>query len=157
LSRIKKASFVVQSLGLITVPLGLYSLAAFIFGWPQLPHHMKVVIAPGHAFSSAAEVPPAVLPLWLIQQLLNLWGGVMVLRLFWLYGRGILFSAKNIICIRFFGWLLMIDWFIDLEIQGQFHDYGLSMTPFFLGLLIIFFAWIMDEGRKIQEEQELTV
>jgi hypothetical protein len=24
-------------------------------------------------------------------------------------------------------------------------------------LLIIFVAWIMDEGRKIQEEQELTV
>ncbi|MEI9863261.1 MAG: DUF2975 domain-containing protein [Limisphaerales bacterium] len=26
-----------------------------------------------------------------------------------------------------------------------------------LGLLIILIAWIMDEGRKIQEEQELTV
>jgi hypothetical protein len=26
-----------------------------------------------------------------------------------------------------------------------------------VGLLIILVAWIMDEGRKIQEEQELTV
>ena len=25
------------------------------------------------------------------------------------------------------------------------------------GLFVIFVAWIMDEGRKIQEEQELTV
>jgi hypothetical protein len=25
------------------------------------------------------------------------------------------------------------------------------------GFVIIFAAWIMDEGRKIQEEQELTV
>jgi hypothetical protein len=33
----------------------------------------------------------------------------------------------------------------------------LSLTPVFAGLMIIFIAWIMDEGRKIQEEQELTV
>jgi hypothetical protein len=26
-----------------------------------------------------------------------------------------------------------------------------------IGFVIIFIAWIMDEGRKIQEEQELTV
>jgi len=25
------------------------------------------------------------------------------------------------------------------------------------GFVILFIAWIMDEGRKIQEEQELTV
>jgi hypothetical protein len=34
---------------------------------------------------------------------------------------------------------------------------ALSTTPVFVGLLIIFVAWIMDEGRKIQEEQALTV
>jgi hypothetical protein len=33
----------------------------------------------------------------------------------------------------------------------------LSLTQAFIGLMIIFVAWIMDEGRKIQEEQELTV
>jgi len=31
------------------------------------------------------------------------------------------------------------------------------LSHFWPGLVIIFFAWIMDEGRKIQEEQELTV
>jgi len=34
---------------------------------------------------------------------------------------------------------------------------ALSTTPLFIGMLIIFITWIMDEGRKIQEEQELTV
>jgi len=33
----------------------------------------------------------------------------------------------------------------------------LCVTAVFPGFLIIFIAWIMDEGRKIQEEQELTV
>jgi hypothetical protein len=32
-------------------------------------------------------------------------------------------------------------------------DFGLLLA----GTIIIFIAWIMDEGRKIQEEQELTV
>ena len=41
--------------------------------------------------------------------------------------------------------------------QGLLRDMDLSTTPIFGGLFIIFFAWIMDEGRKIQEEQELTV
>jgi uncharacterized membrane protein YdcZ (DUF606 family) len=31
------------------------------------------------------------------------------------------------------------------------------LISFVPGLLILFIAWIMDEGRKIQEEQELTV
>jgi hypothetical protein len=43
------------------------------------------------------------------------------------------------------------------QMQATFHDMALSTTPVFIGLLIIFVAWIMDEGRKIQEEQELTV
>jgi hypothetical protein len=37
---------------------------------------------------------------------------------------------------------------------GGFLELFLSLLP---GFVIIFIAWIMDEGRKIQEEQELTV
>ncbi len=36
---------------------------------------------------------------------------------------------------------------------GTGFDFGLVLT----GLVIVLIAWIMDEGRKIQEEQELTV
>ena len=77
----------------------------------------------------------------------------MLLRLFWLYGRGILFSAKNVTCIRFFGWWLMIDWFIEFQMRSALRDMDISATPLLVGLLVIFAAWIMDEGRKIQEEQ----
>ena len=34
---------------------------------------------------------------------------------------------------------------------------GINFGPFFIGVIIVLIAWIMDEGRKIQEEQELTV
>jgi hypothetical protein len=33
----------------------------------------------------------------------------------------------------------------------------LCLNEMFFGGLIVLIAWIMDEGRKIQEEQELTV
>ena len=105
----------------------------------------------------AGEMPAEVLGLWIVQKLLAFWGGVMLLRLFWLYGRGILFSAKNVTCIRFFGWWIMIDWFIEFQMRSELRDMDISTTPMFVGLLVIFAAWIMDEGRKIQEEQELTV
>jgi hypothetical protein len=36
---------------------------------------------------------------------------------------------------------------------GTGVDFGLILT----GISIVLIAWIMDEGRKIQEEQELTV
>jgi len=34
---------------------------------------------------------------------------------------------------------------------------GINFGPFFIGVIIVLIAWIMDEGRKIQEEQALTV
>lgn len=43
------------------------------------------------------------------------------------------------------------------SMQATLHDLALSTAPVFVGLFIIFVAWIMDEGWKIQAEQELTV
>jgi hypothetical protein len=34
---------------------------------------------------------------------------------------------------------------------------GIDFGPLVIGAIIVLVAWIMDEGRKIQEEQELTV
>jgi hypothetical protein len=34
---------------------------------------------------------------------------------------------------------------------------GINFGQLFIGLIIVLIAWIMDEGRKIQEEQALTV
>jgi hypothetical protein len=39
----------------------------------------------------------------------------------------------------------------------NFTIYGIHFGEFLAGVVIVLIAWIMDEGRKIQEEQELTV
>jgi len=102
-------------------------------------------------------MPGNILALSLVKMGLD-WAAIGVLyALFRLYGRGILFSERNVFYIRFQGYYLILRFFVDYQIQGALHDMALSTTPLFIGLLIIFVAWIMDEGRKIQEEQELTV
>jgi len=77
--------------------------------------------------------------------------------LFQLYQHSIIFSSKNVRYIRFLGYYLMMDWLVDFQLQSIARDMHLSCTPLFIGLLLIFIAWIMDKGREIQEEQELTV
>jgi hypothetical protein len=107
-------------------------------------------------------------------------------RLFHFYERGLIFAAETIRCIKTLGLLYVIGWaltavlrllpkhappptilssHITLTATHSFHmgffsfDFGTGID--FGGLLtaitIILVAWIMDEGRKIQEEQELTV
>ena len=158
LLRVKNASFVVIALLLLCLPLGIYQFVAFLNGWNRLGSDeiCKVVVLQ-HVYAGAAEMPSEVLWLWLVKQGLGWFAAIMLFRLFWLYRGGVLFSKKNITCIRFQGYCLIIGNFIDLELQHFVRASEVSMNPIMMGFLIIFVAWIMDEGRKIQEEQELTV
>jgi hypothetical protein len=158
LNRVKNASLIFSACLWVTFPLGAYWFFGFLFGWPGLAHDsLRIVVSHNHVYSSPSEMPPEIFWLMVVRQGLAFFAGGMLLRLFWFYGKGVLFSAKNVTCIRFLGYYLIIDWFINYQMQGLLHDMALSTTPIFGGLLIIFIAWIMDEGRKIQEEQELTV
>ena len=157
LERIQNASFIFSALLWVSLPLSAYWFLGFLFGWPGFSHDPLRMVVSHHVYASPAEMPPAVFWLMIIKQGLTFFAGGMLLRLFWLYGKGIIFSARNVNCIRSQGYCLIIDWFINYQLQSLTHDMELSTTSLFVGLLIIFIAWIMDEGRKIQEEQELTV
>ena len=157
LKRIKEVSRRVQLVIGLLVLLEIYLWPARMFHWPFLGEGTKIFVSEGHVYSSLKEMPSEVSALWLVKLGLGAASTVVLFALFQLYARGILFSAKNVLFIRFLGYWMIINWFIDLEMQDRLHDASLSMTPVFVGFLIIFLAWIMDEGRKIQEEQELTV
>ena len=158
LNRIRNASFFFRILVYISLAVQIYLLLAYFLGWPP-PFHdkLRIVISPSHIYTSPAEMPPEILTLWLVRTGLTICGLAVLSCLFWLYERGILFAAKNVNCIRFFGYVLILEWVVDYLSLGAVHDRNISTMPIFAGLLIIFIAWIMDEGRKIQEEQELTV
>ena len=100
-------------------------------------------------------------------------------KLFSFYARGDLFTPK---VVRYMQWIgitsvLVGIWSIYSELSMSVNAGYLKYAPssgqeiiswfqqisyllafnLLPGFVIIFVAWIMDEGRKIQEEQELTV
>jgi hypothetical protein len=156
LNRITQVSIIFRLLIYLGLIFQFYLLLAYYFGWPG-HDHWKIVIAPHHIYTSPNEMPPEIQVLWLVQTGLAFWAMIVLSCLFHLYERGTFFATKNVNYIRFFGYYLMISWVIDDQMQSKFQDVALSTGQFFGGFLIIFIAWIMDEGRKIQEEQELTV
>jgi hypothetical protein len=158
LNRIQNASFLFRILVYIGLAAQIYLLLAYLFGWPPpFLDKLQIVISPSHIYTSPTEMPPEILALWLVRTGLAIWCLVVLSCLFRLYERGTFFAARNVNYIRFFGYVLIIEWVVDYHLSDVVHDLILSTMPIFAGLLIIFVAWIMDEGRKIQEEQELTV
>lgn len=158
LNRIQNAGFWLQLLTVISFVSVCYMFLAFFMGWPFFSEpKVRIVLSQHHIYTSFADMPGEVVGWWLLQVA---WSGFcywVMFSLFGLYRRGILFSAKNVRHIRSLGYYLIGNWGLDSQLQSSVHDVQLSTTPIFIGLLIIFVAWIMDEGRKIQEEQELTV
>jgi hypothetical protein len=97
-------------------------------------------------------------------------------KLFNLCSHGDLFTSKVVSYIRKVGYayfLMALASFVSRIFLVHSATAGLSSTKINIemigsglltvlatlipGFLILFIAWIMDEGRKIQEEQELTV
>jgi hypothetical protein len=94
-------------------------------------------------------------------------------KLFNLCAHGDLFTSKVVSHIRRVGYAYFLmaiaaasQWLLSFhgnsESSTVHHPYWpiglLNLTSsLFPGFLIIFIAWVMDEGRKIREEQELTV
>ena len=166
-NKIKTVSLLVQTLLWVWLALRIYYLLCFVVLPPTKISDFSGGGEVVHLSIWSTQIPPAMLALLAVKMVLGIICLVTTLRLVRLYGRGIYFSAKNIIFIKLFGGWLIVDWAMDFFIQRWEQNAGfsggwvtpsvVSVTPVFVGLLIIYVAWIMDEGRKIQEEQELTV
>jgi Protein of unknown function (DUF2975) len=105
-------------------------------------------------------------------------------RLFRCYERGLIFAAESIRCIKVLGALFLWGGMFTAIIDAlpkppppilqsgvtlvQTHAYhmgffrfdfgtGINFGLLLAGAVIVLIAWIMDEGRKLQEEQALTV
>jgi hypothetical protein len=103
-----------------------------------------------------------------IFSLLSLLSVIAFYRLLNLYEKGVIFSAENASQIRRLGYLAMAYALLKACNPIFLPNEGVFTIPtalinflfspwFFTGCFIIIITWIMDEGRKIQEEQELTV
>ena len=95
-------------------------------------------------------------------------------RLFSLYGNGIIFTEANVRCMKRGGWflfwaqvtelvsrpLIVLALTMDNPAGERLLVIGLqdtSLIGIVAAVAIILVSWVMDEGRKLREEQELVV
>lgn len=98
----------------------------------------------------------------------------MLVKLFSLYRESIIFSAKNVKYIRNIGYLILLG-----QCLNPLHEALLSLVLTYrnpvgerlinvsigstdialvcFGFLLILISWIMNEGKKLQEEQEKVI
>lgn len=95
-------------------------------------------------------------------------------RLFGLYAQGAIFRADNVRCFRQLGWslfawagasflfntlagfILTFHWkpgtrLLVISLDSQ------DLLAVFMGLVVLTVSWVMDQGRRLAEEQELFV
>lgn len=99
---------------------------------------------------------------------------ISLIKLFKLYEQGEIFSLNNVRYIRNIGYALMASQIVDLIYQALMglaltlnnphgHRYmkiSIDQNNFailFAGCIVILISWIMAEGCKLREEQQLTV
>ena len=101
--------------------------------------------------------------------------GVQRLReLFSLYESGSIFKERNVGCIRRLGWTLIV-WVVCEKARWSLLSIVLTLenppgqrllvvsfngqdfTWVFVGIVVLTVSWVMDEARKLQEEQALIV
>jgi hypothetical protein len=83
-----------------------------------------------------------------------------VIKLFGFFEKGILFTAETVRCIQILGGIYFVRFFLELIFQFLVQNPELikpRLSDLFTGFFIFFIGWLIDEARKIREEQELTV
>lgn len=159
-NRIQRASVVLRTFFLTTAVLaGVGGVVEIIYALVSR-RGLDPAMRPGAFWGGATNLTWAA----------GLWFGY---RLFKFFADGDLFSSRVVGCLKQIGGagiLIAVVGRIALAVQlANLHPSPRELamvTPFFVlklffsvipGFAIMCFAWVMDEGRKIQEEQELTV
>lgn len=86
-------------------------------------------------------------------------------RLMGFFAEGIIFAGETVGCVRAMGWWMIFVAFAPILTQmlekqierGETVIHLQADGYLFGGLLTFLIAWIIDEGRKLQEEQNLVV
>ena len=130
---------------------------ALIFGRVQTPIRLG-----DQSYGSLAEVPAWLTVCTALQSALFLLAAIAFYRLLGLYEKGVIFSADNVAEIRRLGKLAIFNGVVSglIKVGLAFPTLPMEIlfSPWFIvGCLTLIIARIMDEGRKMQEEQELTV
>jgi hypothetical protein len=132
-----------------------------------------VRVPPGVAVDASILAFPRSLPLvalGLLEPAAWVVGLTFLERLFGLYARGIVFSARNVALIRRTGWLLValdaIRLLVSIATGPVLHLLGaagshlwfdLQISLAIVGAFVVLVAHVMDAGRELHETDQLTI
>lgn len=153
---------------------------------PQAYHHNAIRTVLAHGSQSAIQIQDGIMhPLSSLERLMGfglsaipmtieLYIIYSLIKLFKLYELGEIFSIKNVRYIRNIGYALLIGQLINPFYEAlmgivltlhnppghryamiSFHQTNIGII--FTGLLVILISWIMAEGYKLREDQQLTI
>lgn len=143
---------------LVSALFGLASLKWLLDGGQSmLGMSFHISFSPHQAYTLPFHIPLLVFLVGAVQLCLGGFGLILLNRLFALYERGDFFKTGNIRYIKFLGLVIAGIWLTQTILELMAHQNNIEGSGLVYGVLVVFIAWIMDEGRKIQEEQELTV
>ena len=156
----------------ISIPVMNALVWLFINGFPDgmqkniLPHYARLPL-PVQARLLAFIVS-------MLPSGIAMYGAWTMVRLFRLYETGQIFREANVCCFRDISRALMI-WCVARFISEPLMSIALTLhhppgqrmlaiglrsvdiTALLVGFVLAVIAWVMEEGRKLQEEQDLTV
>jgi hypothetical protein len=160
MNRIQKVSrcirlFLQYGIPLIFVTYGVFDFLVIL--------HKVVLSEASHPSAADSEPYPGAFMFWAVLNLIvYLFWYRTALKLFGFLEKGILFTAETVRCIQILGGIYCARFIMDLSLHfiapsPDNHLLAAGFDDLFTGLLIIFIGWLIDEARKIREEQELTV
>jgi Protein of unknown function (DUF2975) len=161
MSRIQKASKCLRLILQYGIPL--WFIVGLALSVLEMDYGVKIPF-----FSKAAPLTQRsptdstiIFPLyWSLLLVMFLFWYRMVVKLFGFFEKGICFTAETVRCMQILGGLYFARFSLDLIFQFLIQDREMIMSRWsdlFTGFFIFFIGWLIDEARKIREEQELTV
>jgi hypothetical protein len=164
--RIRILSQILKALVLIyLVVIPLLSVAS-----PKLVNSIgNYACLPGqtfHQISTPRAVSPGTKIVTVLTAAIHLLGAIGFYRLLNLYEKGVVFSPANVRLFRWLGLLAICKGLLGvaaMEVAFVEFDFAMAMVETLSsswvigGFFVITLSYIVDEGYKLKEEQELTV
>ena len=162
MNRIQKVSKCVRLFLQYGIPLTI--IAVMVLEYLVVAHKITLP-KPAHPSNAGSDsvTSAGAFQLWSILSLVvYLFWYRTALKLFGFFEKGILFTAETVRCIQILGGIYFARFLVQLGLyffapSQDNHWLGTGLSDLFTGFLIIFIGWLIDEARKIREEQELTV
>ncbi len=162
-----KCLFILYPLFIITVWLGAISLPVGYFAISRMPIDMELHSIPLDLRIYACLVD-------MIPTVIVMLSFFYLAKLFQLYAKNIIFSHANVAYIRKLGIALLSQTITSILIQpiltiiltwdkptgehvAAMGFSGADMSYLVFAGIVIIISWVMEEGRKLEEERALTV